>query len=53
MDPLASSLLFKRTALLAFKLAGDEAGGPHSQCLYDPAMEESYGISDQIHRISH
>jgi hypothetical protein len=39
-------------APMAFKFAGDEADGPHSQYLHDPPMEESHGISDQIHRIS-
>lgn len=33
-------------AAMAFKLAGDEAKGPHSQHLHDPPMEESHGISD-------
>ena len=28
------------TAPVTAKLAGDEAEGPHSQCLYDQAMEE-------------
>jgi len=32
------------TAPVTFKLAGDEADGPHSQRLYDPAMEERHGI---------
>jgi len=41
-------------APMAFRLTGDEADGPHNQHLHDPPiMEESHGISDEIHRISH